>query len=48
MLRQFDQDERESDGSRQWEAIKSVLLRKFEWDGVQDFNDEVKEKDWVL
>ena len=26
---------------RHWEAIKSVLLRKFERDGVQDFNDEV-------
>ena len=41
MLRHFDQDERESDGSRHWEAIKSVMLRKFERDGVQDFNDEV-------
>ena len=41
MLRHFDQGERESDGSRHWEAIKSALLRKFERDGVQDFNDEV-------
>ena len=41
MLRHFDQDERESDGLRHWEAIESVLLRKFERDGVQDFNDEV-------
>ena len=41
MLRHFDQDERESDGSRHWEGIKSVLLRRFERDGVQDFNDEV-------
>ena len=40
MLRHFDQDERESDGSRHWEAIKSVLLR-FERDGFQDFIDEV-------
>ena len=29
MLRHFDQDERESDGLRHCEAIKSVLLRKF-------------------
>ena len=41
MLRHFDQDEPESDGSRHWEAIQSVLLRKFERDGVQDFSDEV-------
>ena len=41
VLRQFDQDERESDGSRHWEAFKSVLLRKFERDGVRDFHDEV-------
>ena len=30
MLRHFDQNERESDGSRHWEGIESVLLRKFE------------------
>ena len=41
MLRHVDQDEREADGSRHWDAIKSVLLRKFERDGFQDFNDEV-------
>ena len=41
MLRHFDQDERESDGSRHREAIKSVLLRRFERNGVQDFSDEV-------
>ena len=41
MLRHFDQYERESYGSRRWEGKKSVLLRKFERDGVQDFNDEV-------
>ena len=41
MLRHFDQDERESDGSRHWEGIESVLLRKLERDGVQDFSDEV-------
>ena len=34
MLRHYDQDERESDGSRHWEGIKSVFLRKFARDGV--------------
>ena len=28
VLRHFDKDERESDGSRHWESIKSVLVRK--------------------
>ena len=28
MLRHYDQDERESDGSRHGESIKSVLVRK--------------------
>ena len=41
MLRHFDQDERESDGSRHWAAMKSVLLKKFVRGGVQDFSDEV-------
>ena len=41
MLRHYDQDERESDGPRHWEAIKSVLLRKFARDGGRDFSDEV-------
>ena len=40
-LRHFDQEERESDGSRHWEAIKSVLLGKFVRDESQDFSDEV-------
>ena len=41
ILRHFDQDERESDGSTHWDGIKSVLLRGFVRDGVQDFSDEV-------
>ena len=41
ILRHFDQDERESDGSRHWEGIKSILLTRFERDGVQDFSVEV-------
>ena len=41
MLRHCDQDERESDGSKHWEVVKSVFLRKFDRDGVRDFNDEM-------
>ena len=41
MLRHDDQDEREFDGPRHWEAIKSVLLGKFARDGARDFSDEV-------
>ena len=41
MLRHYDQDERESDGLRHWEAIKYVFLRKFARDEGQVFNDEV-------
>ena len=40
MLRHFDQDERKSDGSRHWELIKSVLVRKFAYEGARDFSDE--------
>ena len=39
MLRHFDQDERESDGSRHWESIKSVLVRKFAHEVARDFSD---------
>ena len=41
MLRHYDQDERESDGSKHWVPVKSFLLRKFDRDGVRDFNDEM-------
>ena len=41
MWRHYDQDERESDGSRHWEAIKSVFLRTFARNGARDFSDEV-------
>ena len=40
MLRHFDQDERESDGSRHWDSIKSVLETKFAREGARDFSDE--------
>ena len=32
MLRHYDQDERESDGSKHWVAVKSFLLRKLDRD----------------
>ena len=40
MLRHLDQDERESDGSRHRDSIKSVLVRKFAYEGARDFSDE--------
>ena len=29
MVRHYDQDEREQDGSYHWETVKSLLLREF-------------------
>ena len=40
MLRHFDQEERRTDGSRHWDSIKSVLMRKFALEGGRDFSDE--------
>ena len=42
MLR-HDQEERQTDGSRFWDSIKSVLVRKFAHEGARDFDDEA----WV-
>ena len=36
----IDQDERQTDGSRHWDSIKSVLARKFACEGTRDFSDE--------
>ena len=43
MLRHFDQEERQTDGSRHWDSIKSALVRKFAHEGARDFDDE----DWL-
>ena len=40
MLRHFHQDERQTDGSRHWDSIKSVLVRKFANEGARDVSDE--------
>ena len=40
MLRHFDQEERQTDGSRYWDSIKSVLVRRFAQQGARDFDDE--------
>ena len=29
MVRHYDQDEREEDGSYHWETVKSLLMREF-------------------
>ena len=36
--RHFDQDERQTDGSRHWDSIKPVLLRAFAQEGARDFD----------
>ena len=40
MLRHFDQEERQTDGSRHWDSIKLVLERKFAREGARDSSDE--------
>ena len=40
VLRHFDQEERQPDGSRNWDLIKPVLMRKFVCEGARDFGDE--------
>ena len=39
MLRHYDQDEREQDGSYHWETVKSVLLQVFALEGAQEFSE---------
>ena len=39
MLRHFDQEERQTDGSRHWDSIKPVLMRAFAHQGARDFDD---------
>ena len=40
MLCHFDQEERQPNGSRHWDSIKSVLARKFAYEGARDVSDE--------
>ena len=42
-LRDYDQDERQSDASLLWDAIRLVLLKAFAKQGARDFSD----KDWL-
>ena len=39
MLRHYDKDERQRDGSRGWETIKPVLMKAFAQKGARDFDD---------
>ena len=39
MLRHYDQDERQTDGSRHWDTIRPVLLRAFAQQGARDFDE---------
>ena len=41
MLRHFDQEERQTDGSRHWDSIEPVSMRAFAHEGAQDFSDKI-------
>ena len=38
MLRHYDQDERQRDGSRHWDSIKPVWMKAFAHEGARDFD----------
>ena len=39
VLRHYDQDERQTDGSRHWDTIRPVLLKAFAQEGAWDFDE---------
>ena len=39
MLRHYDQDERQRDGSRHWDSVKPVLMKTFSYKGGRDLDD---------
>ena len=39
MLRHYDQDERQRDGSRHWDSMKPVFMKAFAHKGARDFDD---------
>ena len=39
MLRRYDQDERQHDGSRHWDSVKPVLMKAFAQNGARDLDD---------
>ena len=39
MLRHYDQDERQTDGSRQWDTIRPKLVKAFAQEGARDFDE---------
>ena len=42
MLRHFDQEERQTDGSRHWNSMEPVLMRACAHEGAQNFSDKKK------
>ena len=40
MVRHYDQDERHSDGSMNWDTIRSVLLKAFARHGARKFSEK--------
>ena len=39
MLRHYDQEERQTDGSRHWDNIKPTLVRALAQEGAREFDD---------
>ena len=39
MLRHYDQEERQPDGSRHWDSIKPLLMKACAHQGARDFDD---------
>ena len=39
MLRHYDQDERQTDGSRHWDTIRPVLSKAFAQESARDFDE---------
>ena len=40
MLRHYDQEERQTDGSKHWDIIRPTLVRAFAREEARDFDDE--------
>ena len=44
ILRHYDLEERQTDGSRHWDTIRPILVRAFAQEGARDF----VEKCWIM
>ena len=39
LLRHYDQEERQPDGSRHWDSVRPVLMKAFAHERARDFDD---------